>query len=135
MQRFWDQVEKTSTCWLWKGYKMASGYGRFGFNYKTLYAHRFSYELIKGDIPKGMVIDHLCKNRGCVNPDHMEVVTQRENLLRGDGFPALEAKQTHCIKGHLFSKENTYMERNKRHCKRCRADAQQRIRNNRKLVV
>lgn len=69
-------------------------------------AHRFAYELIRGKIPEGLDIDHLCRNRQCVNPEHMEPVTPRENTIRGDTIPAHNLKKTHCPKGHPLSGDN-----------------------------
>jgi len=108
-QRFWAKVRKGDICWNWTAAKMPAGYGLFGVGRRRPeYAHRFSYELAFGPIPQGMVIDHLCRNTSCVNPDHLEVVTHRENSLRGNGSPALNARKTHCIHGHEFTPENTY---------------------------
>ncbi len=70
-------------------------------------AHRFSYELANGPIPEGLQIDHLCRNRGCVRPDHMEAVTPRVNYLRGDSVPAKNARKTECKRGHPFTFQNT----------------------------
>lgn len=83
-----------------------------------------SHELHKGPIPEGLVIDHLCRNRGCVNPDHLEAVTQRENILRGEGLAAANARKTHCPKGHPYSGENLYVvpSSGRRQCRIC-ADA------------
>jgi len=72
-------------------------------------AHRFSYELFIGEIPKGMQIDHLCQRPLCVNPDHMEAVSGIANLLRGNGRGAINARKTHCAKGHPFDESNTYL--------------------------
>ena len=85
---FWFYVEKTESCWLWKGSRAKNGYGNFhvpgsGMNGSTVYAHRYSYEEIKGKIPYGMDLDHKCRVRHCVNPEHLEVVTRSENLKRG----------------------------------------------------
>jgi len=82
-RRFWSKVDKTNSCWLWTDHTTASGYGKFYVNKGEVYAHRHSYEIHRGKIPKGLVIDHLCRVRNCVNPEHMEVVTQRENIVRG----------------------------------------------------
>ena len=86
--RFWAKVDKTETCWLWTGGQSA-GYGRFGFKGRpNLGAHRFAYELLVGPIPPGLDLDHLCRVRNCVNPDHLEPVTRRENLLLRGGGPS-----------------------------------------------
>lgn len=80
--RFWAKVKKTKTCWLWTA-ASSRGYGQLGINKKLIYAHRFSYELHRGKIPQGLHIDHLCRVKKCVNPRHLEVVTQRQNTIRG----------------------------------------------------
>lgn len=121
--RFWSKVEIPSNqkmCWEWKGSKDSNGYGRFYYNYRNVSAHRLAYELLKGVIPIGKELDHLCRNILCVNPDHLEAVEHRENILRGSGFAAQEARQTHCIHGHEFTKENTENRKNnKRRCRTC----------------
>jgi len=100
-ERFWSKVEKTDGCWIWIAGIRTDGYGEFHpIRTKTVMAHRFSYELIKGNIPAGLTLDHLCRNRPCVNPDHLEPVTLTENVLRGAGIPANYARSTHCSKGH-----------------------------------
>jgi hypothetical protein len=88
-ERFMSKVDKTDTCWNWKAYIAPGGYGKFGITTapkikKIMYAHRFSYELLNGKIPEGKVIDHLCRNRSCVNPEHLEVVDMYTNNIRGD---------------------------------------------------
>lgn len=118
-QRFWEKVEKTDSCWNWLGGKTA-GYGRIKIKNKCVYAHRFSYSLLKGKLDPNLTIDHLCRNRACVNPDHLEQVTMKINVLRGIGASAINAKKTHCKKGHEYTKENTYVyENNWRMCKTC----------------
>lgn len=82
--RFWSKVDTAGFCWWWQGCKVPSGYGTFYYNGARHYAHRIAYELTKGFIPEGLVIDHLCREPSCVNPSHLEVVTHRENVLRGD---------------------------------------------------
>lgn len=79
---FWDKVDKTSTCWLWTG-AMNKGYGVFNTGNGTKEVHRIAYQMLVGSIPSGLVIDHLCRVRNCINPDHLEVVTNRENVSRG----------------------------------------------------
>ena len=98
-KRFWAKVHKTDSCWLWTG-SLSRGYATFSHGGRRYSVHRFAYELLVGPIPKGLVIDHLCRVRHCVNIDHLEVVTQRVNILRGVGAPANHARQTHCPKGH-----------------------------------
>ena len=84
MQRFMESVDQQeSGCWIWTGSCMPHGYAKFFVDRKTRIAHRWIYEQMRGPIPEGMHIDHLCRVRNCVNPDHLEVVTQRENLWRG----------------------------------------------------
>lgn len=79
---FWERVIKTDSCWIWKGSINQNGYGRFGHGYKRTLAHRFSWALAGNKLEKGMVLDHLCRNPACVNPAHLQQVTQKENLLR-----------------------------------------------------
>ena len=122
-QRFWAKVDRTGECWEWVAARTSSGYGNFNWLGKNKVAHRVSYELIKGDIPEGLDLDHLCRNRSCVNPEHLEPVTRRENLLRGDTIPAKHVKKTHCPKGHKYDEDNTYVCKNgSRHCRKCRKD-------------
>lgn len=128
--RFWDKVqpEPNTGCWLWTGGTTRGDYGTFYFGdlvtprKGTGYAHRLSYRTFVGAIADGLQIDHLCRVRCCVNPHHLEPVTQRENILRGEGLAAKEARQTHCLRGHEFSEVNTYIcKAGQRHCRKCRA--------------
>lgn len=125
--RFWSCVDKAGPngCWLWTGTTHAAApwdYGRFTVRHGSeVPAHRFAWELLRGPIPEGLVIDHLCRVSRCVNPDHLEPVTQRENLLRGTGPSARHAATTHCPQGHPYDAENTYRDRRGgRHCRICR---------------
>jgi len=102
-QRFWAKVQKTETCWNWIGAHTSKGYGSFWDGDKLVRAPRWSYEHFVGPIPKGLQIDHLCRNPGCVNPAHLEPVTQRENILRGVSFSAIHARKTHCKYGHRLT--------------------------------
>lgn len=124
-------------CWIWTGAKMKNGYGRFGAGHNQVrFAHRWIYEQIHGKLSDGLVIDHLCRNPSCVNPEHLEAVTQRENILRGMAFPATNAKKTHCPQGHEYTPENTIISsRNQRHCRTCHQERDRnRKRNQRKCL-
>ncbi len=122
-QRFWPKVMKTDTCWLWTGAKTSAGYGNFLVSkalHKFMGAHRFSFELTGQVIPPKLILDHLCHNRACVNPAHLEVVTHRINILRGESLSAKRARATHCKHGHEFTPENTSIDCNgSRHCRAC----------------
>lgn len=117
--RFMSKVKQNGSCWEWLPKKNSRGYGQFSLTGKTDVAHRVSYRHFKGDIPLNYQLDHLCRNRKCVNPEHLELVTKRENLLRGVGASAINSKKTHCPKGHEYTKENTLKSNNRRICKEC----------------
>lgn len=119
-QRFWAKVAlpDAAGCLLWVGSRDLAGYGRFG---KPM-AHRFSYELLVGSIPEGLTIDHLCRVRACVNPDHLEPVTFLLNTRRRHSSDP-DARPTHCWNGHKFTPESTYNYRDGRQrCRTCRAE-------------
>ena len=98
--RFWSKVDKTGTCWWWTACVNKYGYGTFGFRGKVCRAHRVAYLLSVGEIPTGMTIDHLCRNRRCVRPSHMEPVTRRVNTLRGISPSVVTYKTGICKRGH-----------------------------------
>lgn len=112
--RFWPKVHKTQGCWEWTGALTDQGYGSFYVRgtgaYTTLkvLAHRWSYESLRGPIPDGLELDHLCRNRACVNPDHLEPVTSRVNMLRGMAPAAITFRTNRCKRDHEFTAENTY---------------------------
>jgi hypothetical protein len=131
--RLWSRVEKTESCWLWRGYVRPDGYGTIsagapepGVRGRPRLVHRVAYALTEGAIPEGLTLDHLCGVRNCVNPEHLEPVTMRENLLRGDTFQAKNAAKTHCPQGHPYDEENTYLTGRGRACRICRRAAAQR---------
>ena len=107
--RFWSKVYAApSGCWLWMGGKVGEGYGQYWESSArpVRVAHRVSYEDLIGAIPTLLTLDHLCRVRNCVNPWHVEPVTQRENTLRGIGPSAKFARATHCVNGHPLTPEN-----------------------------
>ncbi len=119
--RFWENVAVTGDCWWWTGTIVPDGYGNFRVEGKTVGAHRWSYKYLVGPVPKGLELDHLCRNPACVNPDHLEAVNHRENCLRGEGVSAINARKTECLRGHPFSGANLVIEKSgQRYCRKCK---------------
>lgn len=118
--RFWNLVEVTDSCWLWTGHVLRSGYAGFYTPGKVWKAHRWSYTQMCGPIPDGLQLDHLCRVRHCVNPEHLEPVTPRENVRRGIGIPAQNAQKTHCKHGHPLEGDNVILVPGGRKCRTCR---------------
>jgi HNH endonuclease len=117
------RVDAETSCHVWIGPRNTDGYGHIQDKRRTIPAHRLAYEWARGPILKGMHLDHLCRNRSCVNPDHLEPVTCRENIMRGTAPPAQNAAKTHCKRGHPLSGENLYLTRaGKRNCRTCQAN-------------
>jgi HNH endonuclease len=116
-KRFDAKVETTPYCWEWTGAKTDRRYGSIGVEGKTCYAHRISYEREFGPIPDGFDIDHLCRNRACVNPHHLEAVPRKENLRRGSRV----ALKTHSAQGHPWAEEHIYVRpgSGKKMCRTC----------------
>ena len=105
-ERFWSKVRKTNGCWLWTACSTSGNYGQFWVSGRHHLAHRVAYEFMHGPIPKGLVIDHICRNPACVRPDHLRAVTQRQNLLHGPTIIVAEISRTECRKGHPLSGKN-----------------------------
>ena len=124
--RFWSKVDvgRRDQCWEWRKYKNPDGYGLFRVGGSMRGAHRIAYMISGKVIPDGMVIDHLCRNRCCVNPKHLRAVPSYENTMAvGSLAPAKrQAEQTHCFRGHEYTEENTYHTGGKRECRFCRRD-------------
>jgi len=120
--RLWSRVIKTSDCWIWTGAKNSYGYGQIHKDGKNVYVHRVSFEIHKGPIPKGLVLDHLCRVRHCLNPDHLEAVTNQENMARAPkGMLGGNRHKTHCIRGHSLFGPHVRIDKNgARVCRKCR---------------
>lgn len=127
-----DEIERlaggflvSDGCWPWIRRSNKDGYGQFSLRGRPWRAHRVVYAWLIGPIPEGMTLDHLCRNRLCVNPAHLEPVTNRVNVLRGDTITGRNVRKTHCPKGHPLSPENLCSwerSRGKRSCRICRAE-------------
>jgi hypothetical protein len=111
--------EPNSGCWLFLAGRDSKGYGRLRHAGVIAYAHRLSYETFVAPIPDGLTIDHLCRVHCCINPRHLEAVSNRENILRGTSPTARRAAQTHCSHGHVFDEANTGGKRGHRVCRTC----------------
>lgn len=126
--RFWSKVNfngplwQNTHCWLWTAC-LAQGYGKVGWQGRKLYAHRLAYEMLHEALPKETILDHLCRRPACVNPQHLEPVSQRINVLRGESPFAKNARKTHCLRGHSLQGVNVYLppppRNNQRHCREC----------------
>lgn len=131
--RFWPKVKIQEGCWIWIGCKKTGGYGNVNVDGRLQVAHRVAYELMVGPIPKELDLDHLCRNRACVNPAHLEPVTHRENVLRGEGVAAKYARRTKCNAGHDLNGWNAYINPTSgaRICRKCNSQYQKEYRANR----
>lgn len=117
-KNFWAKVDKTRACWLWTGWTNPSGYGRLKVDGHMVFAHRIAYQEVRGAIPIHLELDHLCRVRRCVNPDHLEPVTHSENIARGN-VGAFNRAKSACPKGHAFDDRNTRMYMGRRYCRAC----------------
>lgn len=122
-RKVYEIPEFTGPCVIWTGYvQKSTGYGRYTINRAERGAHVVAWELINGRVPKGLVLDHLCRVRTCINPNHLQPVTQKENVLRGVGITAVNVRKTTCPRGHPLSGENLSINCNgARCCKTCNA--------------
>lgn len=107
-------------CWIWQGSHATTGYGTIGYQGTTIYVHRLVYELVYGAIPEGLFIDHLCRRRDCFQPEHLEAVTNAENIRRGNSPSTVAARTGICSKGHEMTPENTYHRPDRPGWKQCR---------------
>jgi hypothetical protein len=127
VQRVWSKVDIADPlgCWVWRGTRNREGYGLVSLgaehNHRTGRVHRWVYEQARGPIPKGLVLDHLCRVRSCCNPTHLEAVTHTENQRRSrkGGFARENAAKTECPRGHAFA-DHGYVDQGKRRCRVCR---------------
>lgn len=130
IQRFtkFIQLDIISGCWNWVGAKDKDGYGIFSIEGKGKRAHRVSYEHWNGTLSNSLTIDHLCRNTSCVNPEHLQQVTIRINLLRGNTFQAKNAAKTHCPQGHPYAGDNLYLKSDgARLCLICKRESDRKI--------
>jgi hypothetical protein len=120
IDRFTEKIAEPfdahNECWIWTGWKNLKGYGQFWLNGGDVPSQRVAHELFIGPIPEGYHVDHICKNRACVRPDHLQVLTHFENSGQA------RRDKTHCLNGHEFSESNTYVFNGMRHCKTCVRD-------------
>lgn len=126
LKRFWSKVEITPECWNWKGACSKNGYGQFYLAGKHALAHRSSFEIRGEYLPSDMVVDHICKNKKCVNPIHLRIVTKQINTIENsESLPALNAAKDRCKNGHLFEEGNIYWhgpKKDKRECLICKKE-------------
>lgn len=118
-KRILSKVKVVNGCWEWQGTKGKFGYGQTYYVDRTRNAHRVSFMVFKDMDVEGLDIDHMCRNIACVNPEHLQKVTRRTNLLIGNTIARKNAEKTHCPSGHEYSTENTYTCRNERQCRIC----------------
>lgn len=137
IDKFFDRVAvERCGCHVWTGaIHCKTGYGRVYFGGKDRYAHQVAMEVGGVPVPAGLVIDHICRNRRCVNPAHLRAVTNRENVLSGTGITAGNVTKTACPRGHTLSGDNLYLTpRGHRDCRACRRAAQARYSEKRRVA-
>jgi hypothetical protein len=134
IDRLPDKVE-VGDCWLWTGHRAANGYGVTSVEHRPTGAHRAIWEALVGPIPDGMELDHRCRVRHCVNPDHLEPVTPAENVRRSESVFGRNARKTMCPQGHAYAGDNIVMEQGSRICRTCKLAKLQRMRARRRGLV
>jgi HNH endonuclease len=123
------QVDPATGCWNYTGSTFKFGYGKVKSQGKNHTAHTIAYKRLRGPVPEGMELDHVCRNPRCFNPDHLEPVTHRENMMRGNTVTGANAAKTHCHRGHELSGKNLFIRRDgRRRCRTCESETQRRIR-------
>lgn len=130
-ERLWGPaIAGPGGCIIWAGNtRYNQGYGRIAVNGSLKRVHVLAYEELVGPVPEDMILDHLCRNRACMNPHHLEPVTFTENVLRGESFAAANARKTHCVRGHEFTEANTIRRpKGRRGCRACGRVASKRYR-------
>lgn len=127
---FWKHVIKSDGCWRWNRSHFRSGYARVKFKGRDTVAHVISWELTNGPVQNGLELDHLCRNRGCVNPSHLEPVTHRENMIRGNTAIRTNALKINCREGHPLAGDNLFVRKDgRRRCRACERATAKRLRN------
>lgn len=138
IERLWSRSERDPICgcWLWVG-NTHQGYGRITIAGLNRSIHRLAYTVLRGEIPAGLTLDHLCRRRNCWNPEHLEPVTRRENVLRGVGPAVINGRKTHCDSGHEFTEANTLLRPRRggveRECRTCSRERMRRLRAKRRF--
>ncbi len=130
-ERLISYTDRSGACWVWTAGRNIHGYGKMSVVGQQLAAHRVSYEHHVGPIPAGLQLDHLCRNRACINPDHLEPVTERENILRGVSPAAINARKTTCLRGHPFDRLTPD---GRRRCRTCASNNMRAQRARKKLL-
>ena len=123
LKKFWSRIKVVNNCWEWQGGIKMDGYGSFYWNKKQYPSHRIAYQILRGNVPEGLELGHLCRNRKCCNPEHLEPVTHHQNLMRGNTIIAINSRKTHCPQGHPYNGDNLIIKHGSRVCRICHNDS------------